>query len=104
APLPRRRVAGRRLAAALVPVVGDDDLVVPAVEEHAVRIAEAGFRTADRSQRLRASFGALRVDDDLARRLDRDRELVPFFADRDAPGLVRHVEHALRLDVAVRLV
>src|SRR5262249_37294988 len=48
ASLPRRRVAGRRLTAALIAVVGDDDLVVLPVEEHAVRIAEACLWPADR--------------------------------------------------------
>src|SRR5262249_4585391 len=67
AALSRRRVTRRRLAPALIAVVRDDDLVVPAVEEHAVRIAEAGLRPADHAQRLLASFGLLPVDHDLAR-------------------------------------
>ena len=61
--------------------VGDDDFVVLAVEEDTVRIAEPRFRPAESAQRLLASLGALPVDHDLARRFDRNRELVPLRAD-----------------------
>src|SRR5262249_34424676 len=100
APPPRRRGPPRRLAAPPAAGVGADDLVVLPVEEDAVRIAEAGLWPPNHAQRRLASFGLLPVDHDLPRRFDGDRELVALLADRQAPRLVRDVEHALRLDVA----
>ena len=95
---------GSGLAAVLVAVVRDDDLVVLAVEEHAVRIAEPGLRAADHPQRRVGAAGALRVDDDLARPLDADRDFLAHRVDRQPPGLVRHAQRADRLDVAVGVV
>src|SRR6185295_688234 len=98
------RVARRRGTPALIAVVRDDDLVVLTVEEHAVRVADTGLRTADDAARLLVSLGAAPVDHDFAGRFDRDGNLVALGADREAPCLMRYVENAFRFDVAVRVV
>ena len=95
---------GSGLAAVLVAVVGDEDLVVLAVEDHAVRIAEAGLGAADHAQWCVRAAGVLRVDDDLARPFDADRDFLAHRIDRQAPGLVGDAQEALRLDVAIGIV